>query len=405
MKIIYVTARLPHGRDEAFVVPEINQLRRSGHEVLIVPRSPRGPVLHGRELLNHSRLEMLLSREVLKSACRRAFTAPRQTAAIVWPVFESRSPGIAIRNLAVVPKALWLAEIASAWGAHHIHCHWAATTATMAMLASHISGIPWSFTAHRWDIVEDNLLSAKARSASFARFISEDGLRMAQSIGIGSAAKARVLHMGVAIPAQVHHDARLKPVVLCPARLVAVKGHRFLLEAWRMLQCRGVNGEMWLAGDGELRPEIQALSRTLGLAGSIKFLGALEHSELLRIYESGAVSAAVLASLDLGNGNHEGIPVALIEAMSYAIPVVATATGGTPELIIPGTGLLLPPADAGALADAIQILFQNQDLSRQIGFAARKHVERNYDIVRIAAALLSEFDSAAGIRSLTVAAR
>jgi glycosyltransferase involved in cell wall biosynthesis len=262
------------------------------------------------------------------------------------------------------------------------------------MLASARSGIPWSLTAHRWDIAENNLLAVKVKSASFVRFISQDGLRMARSIGIGSAENTRVIHMGAAIPAAARRRMGTGRVVLCPARLVEVKGHRYLLQAWRILQQRGAGGELWLAGSGELRPDLEALSARLGLGESVKFLGAIRHSDLLKMYEEGAVSAVVLASLDLGDGHHEGIPVALIEAMSYAVPVVATAAGGTPELVTPRAGLLVPPADPEAIAGAIENVLRDDVYSEQLGRAGRERVVKDFNIVRVTATLVDEFEAA-----------
>jgi glycosyltransferase involved in cell wall biosynthesis len=394
VKIIYVTASLPHGSDEAFLIPEINQLMHSGHEVLVVPRSPRGSIVHGHELVKWTRGEALYSLRVLKAAVAETLAAPGQTAGAVRLLLGGRTLAVAIKNLAIVPKALWLARVAVQWKADHIHCHWAGTTATMAMLASRRSGVPWSFTAHRWDIVENNLLAAKAASASFVRLISGDGLRIARELGLGPANNTRVIHMGVPIPNRVRKRHGPRPVVLCPARLVEVKGHRFLLEAWRILQRRGLNAELWLAGQGELRPRLETLSRTLGLAGLVKFLGVVPHDELQKIYAEVPVCAVVLSSIDLGSGVHEGIPVALIEAMSYGIPVVATATGGMPELLVPGTGLLVPPADPPALADALQSLLRDDKLSEQLGDSGRQRVLEAYDIFQVAAELVMEFEAA-----------
>lgn len=387
MKIVFVTANLPHGTDEAFVVPEIEQLVRAGHQVLIVPRSPRGLVIHGKNVAKHSRSEGLYSRAVLKKAVRVARSAPLRTLRALAPVLSSRTMMIAAKNASVIPKALWLADIAREWGAEHLHSHWAGTTATLTMVASGFSGIPWSFTAHRWDIVENNLLKEKVRHASVARFISEDGLKMAKAIGIGTAHNARVLYMGVALPGAVERRTGEWPIVVCPARLVDVKGHRFLLEAWRILRMRRVHAELWLAGDGALRSQLESFANSFGLQHSVKFLGTLSHDELLRIYKDVPVSAVVLASTDLGGGVHEGIPVALIEAMAYGIPVVATAAGGTPELVRPGTGLLVPPADPRGLADALQKLLQDPNLVRQLGDSGRKHVWQNHDVVAVASEL------------------
>jgi glycosyltransferase involved in cell wall biosynthesis len=396
MRLIYLTAYLPDGASEAFIIPEIEALTRHGHQVLVVPRSPGGGVIHGEDLVAMSRRERLFSPRVLKAAVRVSAAAPIRTLSAAACAFQSRSAWLVMKNLAVVPKALWLANLARLWGADHIHCHWSGTTATMALLASRISGIPWSLTAHRWDIVENNLLSLKVGDASFVRFISQDGLKLAKAAGVTAGAKIRFISMGVRIPEC--RDARPagEKVVLCPARLEEVKGHRFLVEAWRLLRDRGVGAKLWLAGDGTLRPRIQTQIRELGLQDTVLLLGTVPNRSILRMYKEGVVSALVVPSVDLGNGHHEGIPVALIEAMSYAIPVVATPTGGITELVIPGAGLLVPPENPVALADAIQSLLENVQLAEQVGCAGRRHVIEAHDVDRIAAALVSGFmDSSA----------
>ena len=132
MKIIYITANLPHGADEAFVIPEIKQLVRSGHDVLVIPRSPRGKIVHGHELVERARCEALYSSRVLKAAAA-TLASPRRTAAALRPLLYSRSRRVALKNLTIVPKAHWLADVAVRWGADHMHCHWAAMMATVTM--------------------------------------------------------------------------------------------------------------------------------------------------------------------------------------------------------------------------------------------------------------------------------
>ncbi len=396
MRLIYVTAYLPDGASEAFLIPEIEALMRLGHEVLVVPRSPGGGVVHGENLVAISRRESPLSPRVLKAALRVSAAAPIRALSAAACAFQSRSVWLAMKNLAVVPKALWLANLARQWGADHIHCHWGGTTATMALLASRISGVPWSLTAHRWDIVENNLLAHKAGAASFVRFISQDGVKLAEVAGVTTGSKTRVLPMGVRIPELTDFRPARDRVVLCPARLEVVKGHRFLIEAWALLRDRGVDAKLWLAGDGALRPRIQAQIRELGLQDTIQLLGTVPNRSVLEMYREGVVCALALPSVDLGNGHHEGVPVSLVEAMSYAIPVVATPTGGITELVIPGAGLLVPPENPLALADAIQSLLENLPLADQVGCAGRRRVIEAHDVDRIAGALASAFmDSSA----------
>ena len=389
MRIIYVTACLPFGPAEAFIVDEIKQLLRR-HEVLIVPRSPGRPGPHGIELVPHSRREGIVSGRVLATAARVCATMPARVAQSVGYLARSQSVGKFVRNAAVVPKALWLAQIASEWAADHIHCHWAGTTATMALIASEISGIPWSLTTHRSDIVGNNLLIEKATNASMVRAISHDGKRMLVERGLKPDC-ITVLPIGVSVPERREFEPPASPVILCPADLLPVKGHRYLLHAWRMLQDRGMKPELWLAGQGELRSELQRLTYSLGLSAHVKFMGTVPHAKLLEFYATDSVSAVVLPSIDLGGGHHEGIPVSLVEAMSYGIPVVATRTGGIPELIESGTGLLVPPSDPSALANAIQRLLLEPVFSQQLGATGRSHILRTREVVTVAAALESSF--------------
>lgn len=394
MRIIYVTASLPYGTQEAFIIAEINALVALGHDVLVVPRSPGGRPIHAAELQTRSESERLLSPSVLLHALRMFLASPGRVLSVASCVFSSRSLAIALKNVGVMPKALWLADLAKAWSADHIHCHWAATTATMALVASRLSGVPWSFTAHRWDIVENNLLATKAKSAAFLRVISDGGRRMVTSRGVDDGQKLRVLRMGVKMPALTERKTSSTPVVLCPANLVEVKGHRYLIEAWRILRDRGVGGELWLAGHGELEQRLRILIRDSNLQGTIRLLGALPHASLLRLYETKNVSVVVLASIDAGNGCHEGIPVALVEAMSYGIPVVSTETGAIPELILPGSGILVAPKDPNALATAIQELLEKSKIAEEIGWRGRLRVVQMHDIQRIAAVLQDSFEAA-----------
>src|SRR5205085_5093479 len=140
-------------------------------------------------------------------------------------------------------------------------------------------------TAHAWDISENNLLDVKAARASFVRFISADGVRIAREIGAGVASgKGEVLHVGVPLPPEPNFARRTAdkaPVILCPASLYPVKAQTYLIEAMKLLHDRGVNCELWLAGDGELREELRRQTDALRLHQCIQFLGRLPHQKLI----------------------------------------------------------------------------------------------------------------------------
>lgn len=406
MKVVYVTSSLPYGSGEAFIIPEILELLRQGHEVLAVPMYPRGNVIHddAKPLMDRVVAHPLLSPDVLKSAALELARNPVSAVSALASLFRGRNLKILLKNLAVYPKGLWLADLARSWGADHIHVHWVATTATMALVAGEVLGTPWSVTAHRWDIAENNLLGLKADRAAFIRFISWSSLRMAESLGVKVQNESTyVLNMGV--PAALsearadehrQYDITLSPIVVCPANLIAVKGHRYLLGAASILAERGVRVEMWFAGDGVLREELEQEVETQGLSKRVRFLGQLPHPELMRLYrEEGARIIVVLPSVDLGNGEHEGIPVSLIEAMSHNIPVISTTTGGIPELLGGGAGLLVLPGDPYALADGIQRLIEDPEWRRRLVRVGQERVEKEFAVGKVAARLATRFKTCA----------
>lgn len=167
-----------------------------------------------------------------------------------------------------------------------------------------------------------------------------------------------------------------------PANLLPVKGHTYILQAVARLKERGIFCQLFLAGQGPLANSLHRQVNELEIQDRVKFLGQLAHDALLQYYTEGLVDAVVLASVDLGNGEHEGIPVSLIEAMAHRIPVIATATGGIPELINEGTGILLPHQDADALADAIERLLKDAGLRQKLAQAGHQRVKEAFNVKR-----------------------
>jgi glycosyltransferase involved in cell wall biosynthesis len=295
-----------------------------------------------------------------------------------------------VYNAIATAGGAWLAEVARAWRADHIHAHWAHLTATLAMAASRLSGIPWSFTAHRYDVELNNLLAEKLRSARFGRFIAREILERARpSLDAEAGERAVLIHMGVCVPPlPAPPERRDVPVLLCPARLVPIKGHRFLIDAAARLVARGLRFELRLAGDGPEAPAIALRIDELGLGDRVRMLGTVPHAELLELYRDGQVDGVVLPSL------YEGISVALMEAMAHGVPVVATRVGGVPELLQGGAGLLVPPEDPTALADALEQLVVSRPARLALGEAGRGRVEEEFDVAAIADRLARGFAGA-----------
>jgi colanic acid/amylovoran biosynthesis glycosyltransferase len=395
MRIVYVTQRLPFGAGETFIVPEIDALLAAGHELLIIPRVSQDPVVHDDVggLLARTRV-LPRTIDIAKAVARTIASHPRPSLRAFWRLRRTRPRRRGLSNAVATAQGMWVARVARSWGADHIHAHWAHLTATLAMGASDVSGIPWSFTAHRYDVVLNNLLAEKLRSARFGRFIAHETLALARPLVAPDAlARAVVLHMGVALPpAPVSKlPERATPVVLCPARLIPVKGHGYLLEAAAQLMARGVAFELWLAGEGAEGEPLARRIEALALGDRVRLLGTVPHGELLRLYRERRMDCVVLPSLDLGGGLHEGISVALIEAMAHGIPAIATRTGGLPELLDGGAGMLVPPADAGALANGLERVLGSFTLRAELGRTGRRRIEEEFDVVAIARELARRF--------------
>jgi len=387
MRLVYITVSMPFGSGEAFFIPEANELRRRGHELLIVPRSPEGWEVVNRDAKELPALALrrpVVSLDILGGAVLELFARPAASLRVLAMLFRSRNLWMLAKNLTVFSKGLWLARRAKQWKADHIHAQWGLTTATIAMIASRLSGIPWSFTAHRGDIVDNNLLAVKTADAAFVRFISESGLKMAESLcgGLSRAKKVVVLHLGVEIPRTppFSETAAESRTILCPANLLPVKGHQYLFHAIAALKRCGVECRLDVVGEGRLRGRLEALAKELSIDDRVRFLGQVPHERLLAMLQERRADLVVLPSVDLGEGLHEGIPVALIEPMSLGVPVISTSTGGIPELLRDGAGIMVPPKDPCALADAIERLLNDPALRKRLSEAGRRRVEEEFSV-------------------------
>src|SRR3712207_8021561 len=177
MRIIYVTSSLPHGKKEAFIIPEIKELKRQGHEILIVPTYPRGEVLHGdaKPLMSHVISKPLLSAGIAKAAVRQFMENPTGASGVLMCLFRSRGSDLVLRNLVVYPKGQWLADLARDWRADHIHAHWSTVPATMALVAGRASPRPRGISNRRSDVLEEKPFVTKGGKNRFVRRLNTRG--------------------------------------------------------------------------------------------------------------------------------------------------------------------------------------------------------------------------------------
>jgi colanic acid/amylovoran biosynthesis glycosyltransferase len=393
-RVIYITAQLPYGATEPFLIAEIAELEQQECDVTIVPVRPKGNVVHSdaAELLSKAACLPLLSGAIMRSALAEAMRSPSAVVRALLSLRSSRDARILLKNFAVFPKALWLARFARRLGAEHLHAHWAGTSATLAMVASQVSGISWSLTAHRWDIPENNLLPLKARRACFVRAISARGADQLRVIVDEPTWSPWILHMGVRLPRMQARQPTEPPFrVLTAASLIEVKGHGYLIEAVRNLKERGVSLRAEFAGDGALEPSLRTRVKELGLENDVVFLGRVSHERLVSDMAGGRWDAAVLPSISPASVVQEGVSVFLMEAMACGLPVIGTESGAIPELLGDGAGVLVPPADSEALAQALDRMADDPAFRTTLAERGRKRIEEAFSVTEIASALHSRF--------------
>lgn len=257
----------------------------------------------------------------------------------------------------------------------HLHCHFGNAASNAAMLAARIARLPWSITFHGIDLDEPEHFrhADKLADCRFAVCISKFGRsRLMYSTPAEQWHKIHLVRCGLPFPeASTLTDLPGQGRILCVARLSAEKGHIILLQALAKLHQRGMNFFCTMVGDGPMRSQLEQMVVKLGLSGKVSFAGALPPDAVSE--QNRQSDLLVLASFG------EGIPVALMEAMSHQRPVVATYVGGIPELVRDGhNGYLVPAGSVGDLAEALERLLSNVDDARIMGKHGRATVAEGY---------------------------
>lgn len=280
-------------------------------------------------------------------------------------------------------------------GVEHLHAHFGSNPAEVAMLASVLSGRPYSFTAHgtvETDHAQFIGISTKIKLARFVVAVSAYGrAQMMRWVGSEHWQKIHVVRCGV--EASFHANAAEAPSVaarvVCVGRLSEEKGQLVLLAALRQLLDSGGSCELVLAGDGEMRGVIEAKIAELRLQQHVRITGWISGEQVRD--EIMSARALVLPSFA------EGLPAVIMEAMTLRRPVVSTYVGGIPELVQPGkTGWLVPPGNVDQLALALAACLRTDSAElRAMGEAARAKALQQHDVVTEAAKLLELFRGSA----------
>jgi colanic acid/amylovoran biosynthesis glycosyltransferase len=400
-RIAYVVSRFP-AITETFILDEVRDLRARGVEIEVLPLfGKRGGEVHAGwpELAPCTHYHRTVSWEMAAAQLhwlrRKPGTLLRTWGAAL--LLSAPSPKLFVRTPLVLLKAALVARRVEAMGVHHVHAHWATHPTLAAWAVRALTGTAYSFTAHAHDLYVDRaMLREKAEAARFVVTISEFNRRLLfDECGAAISPKVHVIRYGVDLGAFVPRTRPADSIAtfVCVAGLRTYKGHGVLLDAVRILRARGSRLRVVLVGDGELRGALEARIAREGLADVVSLRGALPHEEI-PVVLAGA-TAMVLPSITAPDGQMEGIPNALIEAMAAGVPVISTRLSGIPELVRDGeNGLLVPERDATALAAAMERLGADPTLAAQLAAEGRQTVRAQYDRARNGAALAQLFRAA-----------
>ena len=384
-KIAYLSPSLP-ALSETFVYEEIHALERLGISVVpISVRKPSQPIPAQEELAR--RTLHLYEKNPLLTLCRSVIYLPQFGLKTLAALSSLLSDMASVGFFRVMSWKLAFQFLASAKLAHllkqqectHLHVHFAHTPTQLAMYSAMLTGIPFTFTAHANDIFAAGLLlPVKAQRASHVITISEFNSKHLQSLGV-PAKNISVVRCGVSFlnPPSGYLDkcdsSSRATHIGSLGRLVEKKGFDVLINAVATLHRDGYNVVLHLAGDGPLESELRSLALSLDLANSVIFEGPLDHKAVAAWMQR--MDLFALACKKDQNGDMDGIPVVLMEAMSQLTPVVSTRISGIPELVRHNeTGLLATPGDSHSLSLEIKRLLDSPDLRQHLATNAQSFV-------------------------------
>jgi colanic acid/amylovoran biosynthesis glycosyltransferase len=399
-KIAYIMSRFPN-LPETFILREMIALEQQGWEVALYPLIVQNSsVVHADALdwIKRAKRIPWISAEVLTANFRQLLKHPIRYASLYLRVLTGNLPSWKFffpRAVVMFPKTVRMAELMQAEGIQHIHAHYATYPALAAWIIHQLTGIPYSITVHAHDIyVDQTMLAPKVRDAAFVAAISEYNRQfLGRHLGQWAIEKTHIIHCGIQ-PERYSPATETSGIfeIISIGSLQPYKGHRYLISACEILRQRGINFRCRIIGGGELYPKLEALIAEKKLEDVVELTGPLPQESVAKILPQ--AGCYVQPSVITTSGKMEGIPVALMEALACALPVVATDISGISELVRSGqTGWLVPPEDPQALADAISAIQADRDGAEHLAQAGRELVLQEFDLRRNVSQLSALFQT------------
>ncbi len=396
MKIAYMVSWYPTLND-TFVVREIGEIARAGHEVRVCVLKPGRPAANAHPVaIDGVAITQMSLRPVgLVAGVLLAFGgAPTAFLRCLWEATRAatRQPARGGHYFYVFAAAAWFSRHDVVIGTAYVHAHFLHVGALAARWLARMLGMPYGLTAHTsrvrlaWQLMADVVGGADVCAA--------DTIEAADLLARMNGKSPTLIRNGLDLSEATYREravtkiatAARRSTILAVGTLIEPKGFHVLIEACRMLQRSHTAFVCRIIGDGVERPFLESLGRELLDAGRLEMPGTLPIRELM--IEYARASVFVMPSVASAVGT-DGLPTVIIEAMAHGIPVIASRHAAIPELVRDGvTGTLVPPADPAALAQALRAALEGDGGTSEMCRRARRVVEEEFDLKRNAASLL-----------------
>jgi glycosyltransferase involved in cell wall biosynthesis len=399
-RIGYVLRRFPI-LSETFVLNEILALEALGVPVHIFSLGPpKDPRFHENLAKLQASITYIPDIHYLKTLLRyskraRSHFGSTFDSTLLY-VLKKRQPTFLWRFL----QSAYVAEKSRRMGIDQFHAHFAARATSVASLASKMTGIPYSFTAHAYDIFKDNTnskaLSARVNDSRFVVTVSEYNKEFLNRAVNGSSQKIVMVRNGIDLNNFVPADTRPTTpfTLLAVGRLIEKKGYDVLIEACAQLRDRGLDFRCWVVGRGPRKSRLKAMIDERNLGKHVRLLGPHTQQEVLKRYRKAHLF--VLPCVIGPDGNRDGLPVSIVEALACGLPVVTTPVAGISEVVRhQHNGLLVPERDPLQLAASLETLITDRYVYDGLKSNARASVEAVFDETRTAVELQQLFSGSA----------
>ena len=372
---------------QTFIYREFKEMRRQGLPInLFAETEEKATDLESGvlEIYRDTLFRGSYARRIPRALIRGAISENAFKSALYWALSLPHRTGYQrLRFLLALLTAIDLIPTVRRRGYRYFHAHFAGYQTEIAMCLSRLTGFPYGATWHSYGIFKDrNILLEKVQGARAILTCTRYNLEHLRRLAPKTSNRIHLAYHGVdltSIPEPCFLKRKKAPSWLAVGRLIPKKGFHKLIDASALLRDRGVDFDVKIIGSGELETALRAQIDRMRLGRQVSLLGELPNERVFEIM--GGSTGLVVPSVRDRDGNMDGIPNVILEAMAVGKPVIGSDLSGIPEVVVDRTtGILLPSGDTEKLADGMEELGSNPELAARLGREGRCFVEKHFDL-------------------------